>query len=71
MTWTWLSPEEREKRNQHVLELWQMGYSRQEIAGRVDVTPQRVSQIVLSFGVEDRNKEVMQPTDRDRPSPTS
>jgi DNA-binding CsgD family transcriptional regulator len=49
-TWRWLTPEEREKRNEHILELWAMGYSRIEIAEKMDITAQRVSQIVNSFG---------------------
>jgi len=47
---TWLSKAERDARDAHVLELWAMGYSRQEIARWVDLTPQRVSQIVNGFG---------------------
>ncbi len=48
--WRWLSPEEREKRNEHILELWAMGYSRQIIAAEMDLTVQRISQIINDFG---------------------
>jgi hypothetical protein len=49
-SWTWTSPAEREKRNVGILELWEMGWSRASIAERFDITPQRVSQIVNTFG---------------------
>lgn len=41
---------DRENRNEHVIELWAMGFDRHEIAELVDLTPQRISQIVNSFG---------------------
>ena len=44
--WRYLSPQERQKRDGHIRELWAMGVSRQEIAERYDITPARVSQIV-------------------------
>ena len=49
-TWTWTSPEERKARNVQIMEWWELGVPRDEIARRVDVTPQRISQIVTSFG---------------------
>lgn len=48
--WRWLTPAEREERNAWIMELWAMGLSREDIAERVDLTVQRVSQIVNSFG---------------------
>lgn len=61
----WLSREEQESRNVRIMELWALGYSRQAIAERVDLTPQRISQIVNNFGYGWR-KEVSR-TDRNRP----
>ena len=49
-TWTWTSPEERKARNVQIMEWWELGVPRDEIARRVDVTPSRVSQIVSDFG---------------------
>jgi uncharacterized protein (DUF433 family) len=46
MTWTWLKPTEREKRDGTIRELWEMGWSVQKIAERYDITAQRVHQIV-------------------------
>ena len=50
MTWGYPTKAEREARDAHILELWQMGYDRDQIARWVDLTPQRVSQIVANFG---------------------
>lgn len=47
---SWLPAAAIEQRNERILELWAMGASRGEIARLVDLTPQRVSQIVNSFG---------------------
>jgi hypothetical protein len=47
---SWLTRAEQEKRNEHIMELWAMGYDRQYIAKIVDLTPARISQIVNSFG---------------------
>ena len=49
-SWTWTSPSEREARNVAIYELWQLGWSRQRIAERYDLSPQRISQIVSEFG---------------------
>lgn len=52
MTWH-PRPETRrrfEDRNTQILEWWAMGKDRRWIAAQVDLTPQRVSQIVNSFG---------------------
>jgi hypothetical protein len=49
-SWTWTSPEDREARNVQIMEWWELGVSREEIARRVDLTPARISQIVHSFG---------------------
>lgn len=46
MTWTWLKPTEREKRDGHIRELYAIGKDRRELAELFDVTPQRVDQIV-------------------------
>jgi hypothetical protein len=67
VTWRWLTPEQREKRNAEVMELWAFGYSRQQIARIVDLTPQRVGQIVSSFGTP--GGEAI--THRNRPCPSS
>jgi hypothetical protein len=48
MTWTWLKPTEREKRNGHIRELWAMGKTRQELAEMFDLTKVRIMQIVNS-----------------------
>lgn len=50
MTWSWLTPEERADRNVEVMELWAFGYSKKQIAVIVGLTPQRIGQIVNSFG---------------------
>lgn len=47
---SWLSAAEVEQRNERILELWALGASRAVIAREVDLTPQRISQIVNSFG---------------------
>jgi hypothetical protein len=47
---SWLTAAEQAARNEHILELWAMGYGRKAIAAIVDLTPQRVSQIVNSWG---------------------
>ena len=47
---TWLTRAEQAARNERIYELWSMGYDRQTIAAWVDVTPQRVSQIIADFG---------------------
>jgi hypothetical protein len=47
---SWLTPDQIKARNEHIFELYQMGYDRQHIAEVVDLTPQRVSQIINSFG---------------------
>jgi Mor family transcriptional regulator len=46
VTWTWLKPTEREKRDGHIRELWATGWNRRELANEFDLTPQRVDQIV-------------------------
>jgi hypothetical protein len=61
----WLSREEQESRNVRIMELWALGYSRQAIAERVDLTPQRISQIVNSFG--EGWREGVTRTNRNRP----
>ena len=52
----------RDARVAQVMEWWAMGVSREAIAERLGVTPERVRQIVEQFG-----EEVMGPTDRNRP----
>jgi hypothetical protein len=47
----WSRHVDRPKRDAHIMELWALGLTREEIGERVDLTPQRVSQIVHSFGV--------------------
>jgi hypothetical protein len=47
---------DRDKRDGRILELWQMGWHRKAIAEVTGLTPQRVSQIVLSFGVRERRR---------------
>jgi Mor family transcriptional regulator len=49
-SWTWTDPATRQARNEHIIELWQLGYSRRDIARHYDISPARVSQIVNSFG---------------------
>jgi Mor family transcriptional regulator len=44
--WIWLKAAERAKRDGHIRELYAMGWTKQEIAERYDITPQRVYQIV-------------------------
>jgi hypothetical protein len=46
----WSRVRDRIARDELIMELWEMGVSREEIAERVDLTPQRVSQIVNGFG---------------------
>jgi len=46
----WSRVKDRIKRDEHIMELWAMGESREEIAEQVDLSPQRVSQIVNGFG---------------------
>ena len=46
----WSDARKRAERDGHIMELWEMGYSREDIAEKVDLTVQRVSQIVNSFG---------------------
>jgi hypothetical protein len=41
-----MTPTEREKRDGHIRELYAMGWTKQELAERYDITPQRVHQIV-------------------------
>ena len=65
MTWPYSTPEARAKRDGRIMELWQMGLDRREIATLVDLTPQRVSQIVRSFGATFRGGDVE--TDLNRP----
>ena len=48
--WRWLSPQEKEKRAAGIMEKWEMGWSREAIAKHYDLSRQRVSQIVNSFG---------------------
>ena len=50
LEWRWLSPDERAERNEWIMELWAMGETREQIAEKVDLTPQRVSQVVNGFG---------------------
>jgi uncharacterized protein (DUF433 family) len=45
-----------EARNTSILEKWQLGWTRGEIALYYNITPQRVSQIILSFGVRERTR---------------
>ena len=45
-SWRWLPPSQREARNEHIAELYALGYSYAEIAEQVDLTKQRVGQIV-------------------------
>jgi DNA-binding NarL/FixJ family response regulator len=46
----WSRVKDRIARDEHIMELWAMGESREEIAEQVDLSPQRVSQIVNGFG---------------------
>lgn len=51
-----------ERRDDHVHELWAMGFTRDEIALVVDLTPSRISQIVRSFDEDiDRDCPVCRP----------
>lgn len=50
MTYRWSNPDDRARRDGHILELWAMGEPRDAIADRFDITPQRVSQIVNRVG---------------------
>jgi hypothetical protein len=47
---SWFTRAEQEKRNAHIMELYAMGHDRRYIAEKVDLTPQRVSQIINDFG---------------------
>ena len=53
--------ERLEKRDAQIREWWAMGLSRQEIAERVDLTPQRVWQIATGYvkggAVTDLNRQ--------------
>lgn len=44
--WHWLTPSQREARDEHIRELWAMGRTRRELAEEFNVTPQRIDQIV-------------------------
>jgi DNA-binding NarL/FixJ family response regulator len=48
--WRYRTKEERDKRDAAILELWAMGLDQRTIAQRFDLTPARISQIVLSYG---------------------
>jgi DNA-binding NarL/FixJ family response regulator len=48
--WRYRTKAQRDKRDTAILELWAMGLDRREIARRFDLTPDRISQIVLSYG---------------------
>ena len=50
MTWAYRTAESRKARDARIMEWWALGLSPREIAAEVDLTPQRVSQIVNSFG---------------------
>jgi hypothetical protein len=47
---SWLTAAEIAARNAKILELFAMGFGRRAIAKAVDLTPQRVSQIVNALG---------------------
>lgn len=49
-TYRWSKTKDRERRDEHIMELWEMGWSREEIAQMVGLTSARISQIVRSFG---------------------
>jgi hypothetical protein len=67
---SWLTAAEQAARNEHIMELFSMGYGRRYIAEVVDLTPARVSQIVNSFGYTFHGWwEEVRATDRDRPVP--
>jgi hypothetical protein len=68
-SWTWTDPATRQARNVAILELWAMGFSRQEIAEQYDLTPVRIGQIINDFGQHE--KEVVLKTHRNRQRPTS
>lgn len=53
---SWFSPSEVEARRARVMELYALGKSRHEIADDVAITPQRVSQIITSFGYSYREE---------------
>jgi hypothetical protein len=59
--------ERLEERNASILEKWQLGWSRQKIAAYYGLTSARISQVVLSFGIRERQVRPRQ-TDRQRPS---
>jgi hypothetical protein len=46
----WNRVKDRVARDEHIMELWEMGKPREEIAELMDLSPQRISQIVNSFG---------------------
>jgi hypothetical protein len=48
--WRYRTKEERDKRDAAIMELHAMGLDRRTIARRFDLTPDRISQIVLSYG---------------------
>jgi len=48
--------ERMEARNESILEKWQLGWSKQEIADHYGLTPQRIGQVILSFGVRERTR---------------
>lgn len=50
MTWSTPTAEQRAERDERILELWALGETRQEIARRFDLTPERISQIVNGHG---------------------
>jgi len=49
-SWPWPTPELRRARDEQIMELYAMGLDRRAIARRFDLTPDRISQIVLSYG---------------------
>lgn len=46
----WSKTKDRERRDEHVLELWEMGVSVNEIAAAFDLSAPRIRQIVNSIG---------------------
>ena len=56
MTWRYSTPEAREKRDAAIMEKWAMGWDHRDLAWEFDLTPQRIGQIINSFGVRERER---------------
>lgn len=50
--WRYKTKTERDARDEHIRELWEMGWTTQEIGEEVDLTAPRINQIMKNFGAK-------------------